>query len=158
MFRRTTDNTESSVPNKKIAPSVISSHINILGNIISEGLIDFDGSIDGNIHCHSLLVRPNARINGEIKADSVQVSGRVFGTIRARIVTLQPTAHVEGIVMHEQIIVEDGATVDGKLKKITKSELPAGPTAPSLSTLVNKTESDEDALIMEHIRLIAANN
>lgn len=166
MFRKTSiPGSSAPAPSKKIVPSVISANISILGNIISEGLVDFDGNIDGNIQCHSLLVRQNARINGEIRADSVQVSGRVYGTIRARVVTLQSTANVEGIVMHEQIIIEDGATVDGKLKKVTNSEFHAPiaipiPTPPAFSKNEQHTkeESDEDTLIMEHIRLIAANS
>lgn len=157
MFRKSNKDVPE-VAQKKLTPSVISSNINILGNIISDGMIDFDGSIDGNIYCHNLIVRQNARINGEVKADTVQISGRVFGTIRARVVTLHRSAHVEGVVMHEQLTVEDGATVDGKLKKTAKFE--ASNNAPSLTANnnSNNAEADEDALIMEHIRLIAANN
>ncbi len=160
MFRKTNSKDTEPTNTKKIAPSVISSDINILGNIISEGLIDFNGNIDGNIHCRNLVIRQNARINGEIRADSVQVSGRVFGTIRARVVTLHNSAHVEGVVMHEQITVEDGATVDGKLKKVSRHDQPSitsNTTSPSLAT-ADSASDDEDALIMEHIRLIAANN
>jgi cytoskeletal protein CcmA (bactofilin family) len=159
MFRKTNKN-DAENTSKKIAPSVISSDVNILGNIISEGLIDFNGNIDGNIHCRSLVIRQHARINGEIRADVVQVAGKVFGTIRARMVTLQNTAHVEGVVMHDQITVEDGATVDGKLKKVSKSDIPSMTTGSgaSPSLVLDKADNDEDALIMEHIRLIAANS
>lgn len=154
---------------RKIAPSVISSDVNLLGNLISDGLIDFDGNIHGNIQCHTLVIRKQARIHGEIKADSVQVGGTVKGSIEARSVVLQSGAEVEGTIMHEQITVEEGATIDGKLKKIDNAKSPAlleqsMPMSKSHHT-INATgfnhddddEKNEDFRIMEHIKLIAAN-
>ena len=168
MFNKTkAESGSDTASSRKIAPSVISSDVNLLGNIISDGLIDFDGNIHGNIQCHTLVIRKQARIHGEVKADSVQVAGSVKGTIEARMVTLQKTADVEGTVMHEQIIIEEGATVDGKLKKINKSPAmlehsQAAESANHATPMPAPTfDSDagnlEDVRIMEHIKLIAAN-
>ena len=172
MFSKTTakDNaTGEPVASRKIAPSVISSDVNLLGNIISDGLIDFDGNIHGNIQCHTLVIRKDARIHGEVKADSVQVAGSVKGTIEARNVVLQDGADVEGTIMHEQISVEEGATVDGKLKKVSKAPAIEQATATTTPTTAAAeeliaadaptldAEGSEDVRIMEHIRLISAN-
>lgn len=162
MFQKTKPTETAS---RKIAPSVISSDMNLLGNIISDGLIDFDGSIHGNISCHTLMVRQNARIHGEVKADTVQVAGHISGTVQARNVILQEGAEVEGTIMHEQITVEEGATVDGKLKKTKKTSKLLEQDSKDNQTPANESpslDSDDDSEsndknIMEHIRLIAAN-
>lgn len=167
MFNKTKEPSAEPIQNKKIAPSVISSDVNLLGNLISDGLIDFDGNIHGNIQCQTLVIRKNARIHGEVKADNVQVGGCVKGTIEARSVVLQQGGEVEGTIMHEQITIEEGATVDGKLKKLGKTpaliEQPDDLANSSIKheyTELSSSKSDlndEDIRIMEHIRLIAAN-
>ncbi len=105
----------------KLVPSVIASDFNLLGNIISEGTIDFDGKIDGNIHCHTLVIRKHAVIGGEVTAEIVHVYGRVKGLIRARQVSLFSSAIVEGVVMHQSLAIADGAVIDGSIKRTDKA-------------------------------------
>jgi len=101
-------------------PTMIAKDFHILGNILSDGVIDFDGSINGNIRCHTLNVRKNGSIIGDVLADDVFVYGKVKGIIRAKNVYLYAGSHIEGIVMHESIAMEDGAFLDGKLKRTDK--------------------------------------
>ena len=101
-------------------PSVISAEMSVLGNIVSDGFVDIDGIVDGNVKCHSTTIRANGKINGDITAEIVKVYGMVTGMIKARSVTLHETAHVEGIIMHESLSVEDGAFIDGKFKRMDK--------------------------------------
>jgi cytoskeletal protein CcmA (bactofilin family) len=103
------------------AVSVISQSMHILGNIVQEdGMVDLDGTLDGNVRCTTLTVRANGIIKGEIEATNVFVYGRVEGLIKARQVSLFAGCHIEGIVMHEQLSIEDGAFIDGKLKRVDK--------------------------------------
>lgn len=106
---------------KKSVPSVIAEDVSFLGNIISEGMIDFDGKIDGNIHCQTAIIRPSGIVNGEVIADTVQVYGTVKGLIKAKNVHLYASAVVEGIIMHEAITIQDGARIDGKFKRTNKA-------------------------------------
>ncbi len=123
-----------------------------MGNIISEGAIDFDGTLDGNIRCQSLLLRHNGKVNGEIHAQVVQVHGRVKGLIKAKNVHLHATCNVEGIIMHEIISIEDGANIDGKFKRTNK-------TPPVLSSDESLTDEEMDMLspqqALDNLRLIA---
>lgn len=98
-------------------PSVIAANMNVLGNIVSEGILDIDGQVDGNVRGHMVTVRPNGRIRGDLMAKEVHVHGIVDGLIKAELVNLYSTAQVRGTVMHDSITVEDGAQVDGKLKR-----------------------------------------
>lgn len=107
---------------KDSVPSIIGKDFNVLGNIISDGVIDFDGTIQGNIRCHTLNIRKNASIIGEIHATDVFVYGKIKGIIRAKNVYLYNGSRIEGIVMHETLAMEDGAFLDGKLKRTDKAE------------------------------------
>lgn len=129
---------------KGAVPSIIAQGMHLLGNIVSDGVIDFDGTIDGNIRCASLNVRKNGVVNGEITADEVYVYGKVKGLIRARSVSLFASCNIEGIVMHESIAMEDGAFLDGKLKRTDK--IPGvGPDAP---------DDDDDGSPAEPVRML----
>jgi cytoskeletal protein CcmA (bactofilin family) len=137
-----------SVTKKEHAPSVIAKDIHMLGNVVSEGTVDFDGKLDGNIRCDTLVVRNNAFIKGEILANSVSVYGKVKGLIRAKTVHLYASCHVEGIIMHEALTIEDGAYLDGKCKRTDKID------SDDDAEFTFEDTSAKDAKVLENIRLI----
>lgn len=106
-----------SLTTRKSVPSVISDDMNILGNLISDGYIDINGHVEGNVKCHTLTIRDSGMIKGDILADHLQVYGQVSGVIKASHVYLAPTARVRGVIMHESLSVEDGAFIDGQCKR-----------------------------------------
>jgi cytoskeletal protein CcmA (bactofilin family) len=151
MFQKTNKNstsltltTRDIAVQRKSPPSVIACDVNILGNIISDGVLDIDGRVDGNIKCPSVTIRKNARINGDITADSVQVFGEVNGTIKAKEVSLFATCRVEGVIIHESLTIEDGANVDGQFKRMDKIIL----------NDASDTEDDDDIDIFRQLKLI----
>ena len=98
------------------APSIFSTDLLFEGTLTSEGDIQIDGRIDGNIRSGSLTVGDKAVVNGEIVANDVTIRGRVLGSIRARKVQLSSTAHVEGDILHNALAVESGAFFDGNCR------------------------------------------
>lgn len=128
-------------------PSIITADMHILGNIVSEGVIDFSGTLDGNIRCGTLTIRQNGNVKGEVTADSVYIYGKLNGLIRAKHVHLFSTCHIEGIIMHESITIEDGAFVDGKCKRTDKVDTSAMPE--------EAFEDDQPTVkLLDNIRLI----
>lgn len=130
MFSRSKDNGAAAKPSssnasapsvtkrggRAAAPSIFSTDLLVEGTLHSEGDIQIDGRIDGNIRSGSLTVGDKAVINGEIVANDVIVRGRVLGSIRARKVQLSSTAHVEGDILHNALAVESGAYFDGNCR------------------------------------------
>jgi cytoskeletal protein CcmA (bactofilin family) len=171
MFKRLTKNAKSaSAANQRKAmePSVIASNMNVLGNIVSDGILDIDGQVDGNVRGHFVTVRPNGRIRGDLMAQEAFIHGTVDGLIKAENVTLFETAHVRGTIMHETITIEDGASVDGKLKRTERlaiedmrNESARQAVMPTLATsLDSDNDNDEPASereikILENLRLIS---
>jgi cytoskeletal protein CcmA (bactofilin family) len=109
---------ESSTPLKVAVPSIISTDMKIIGNVISEGEIQIDGQIEGDIKCNNLLVGEPASIKGEIVVDSIEVFGTIVGQIKANSVTLAKTAHVVGDILHEFLAIEKGAFLGGHCKRM----------------------------------------
>lgn len=147
MLFRKTDSQVTLTSRKEPSLSVIAPDVNILGTLISDGVIDFGGTIDGNIRCHTLTVRAHGTVRGDVEVENLHVYGKINGLIRAKYVHLYTGCHVEGIVMHEALTMEDGAFLDGKCKRLDKtssSDELSIPDAPA-----------EDVRLLDAIRLIS---
>ncbi len=105
-------------PARPSIPSIISVDLTVNGNLVSEGEIQIDGTINGDVNTATLLVGESAKIHGDIKAQHVRVHGHVNGQITAKSVTLAETAHVVGDVIHEDLSIEKGAFLEGHCKRI----------------------------------------
>lgn len=154
---------------KDMHPSVIAANMNVLGNIISEGILDIDGQVDGNVRAYMVTVRPNGRIRGDVVADEVFVHGTIDGLIKASSVIIYNSALVTGTVMHESLMVEDGATLEGKLKRMEKvvledlsaeSAAARRPIVPPVidSNFMNdndEPQSEREIKILDSLRLIS---
>ena len=148
MFRKSKKESTVSTARKGSIPSIVARDMHILGNIIHEdGVIDFDGTLDGNIRCDSLTIRANGVITGEIEATNLQVYGHVNGLIKAKNVVLLDGCRIEGTVMHEQLSIEDGAFIDGTCKRTDK-------TASSELLQNDEDMPESTAKMLENIRLI----
>jgi cytoskeletal protein CcmA (bactofilin family) len=116
---------------ERMAPSIIGEDLTVTGNVLSRGEVQVDGTIQGDVHCSSLIVGEKAQITGGIVAEDVVVRGRVMGSVRGNRVTLQASSHVEGDVYHKSLAIEQGAFFEGKSRR---SEDPIA-TAPRLEGL-----------------------
>ena len=119
---------------KASPPSIISTDMRIVGDLSSEGEIQIDGAIDGDIRSKTLLVGETAIIKGEIAADSVNVHGTLNGQIKARSVNLFRSSHVVGDIIHEDLAIETGAFLEGHCKRMTESKSPVDAAADPATT------------------------
>jgi cytoskeletal protein CcmA (bactofilin family) len=105
----------STAPRRTGAPtrSVIDAWLNITGNLQSEGEVQVDGQIHGDIRCAHLTVGRDALVNGNVTAEEVVVRGKVTGVIRANRVILQDSAQVESEIFHQKLSIEEGACFEG---------------------------------------------
>lgn len=74
------------------APSSLGEELMITGNISSKGDLHLRGQLQGDVHCHKLLVGEAAQIEGNVVAEEVVIQGRVVGAVRAAGVVLQAQA------------------------------------------------------------------
>ena len=109
-------------------PTTIASEVIIEGHIVTNGEIHIDGTINGDVRARVCVVDVNGVIHGEVYAEEVLVRGRVIGPIRGLHVHILAGGHVEGDVINETLSVENGAYIDGKIRR---SEDPLAEAIPA---------------------------
>ena len=104
------------------AQSVIGKDLSIEGQAITircKGALHVNGNIEAEVHSKELTVGQFGTVSGSIVADSVDVWGRVSGAIRGTRVVLHASADVEGDIHAKSLKVEDGATFEGRSRRVT---------------------------------------
>ena len=98
-------------------PSIIAPDVTIVGNVQSQGVIQLDGKVEGEIQIKHLTIGNEGWVDGTINADEVTIKGKVTGAINAHQVTLEKSAKVHGDIQHDIISIEAGAVIDGKISQ-----------------------------------------
>lgn len=119
---------------KRVPPTIISADMHIDGNVASEGEVQIDGVVDGDVKAGKLAIGETGRIRGAVIADQLMVRGRVVGQIRAGFVTLTRTSRVKGDVLHDTLAIEPGAQLEGNCKRL---ETTAAAGEPSINLVVH---------------------
>ena len=101
---------------RSAAPSIISSDLKILGDLISAGDLQVDGIVEGDIQSRSLTIGEGAVVTGNVVAETTRVCGQVTGQIKASTVTLDRTAKVVGDIIHQILAIEPGAFLEGHVR------------------------------------------
>jgi len=106
----------------RVAESVIGKDMSIEGQGIivrCRGSLRVNGAIAADLHCSELVVGEEGVINGSIAADTVRVFGQVHGAILGANVVLHPSAQVDGDIHSQSLTIEQGASFDGRSRKVT---------------------------------------
>jgi cytoskeletal protein CcmA (bactofilin family) len=106
-------------PGNTAEKTVIGENISIEGNIRGDENLVIEGSMKGNIEIekHNFMVGSKGRVEGEINAQSVRVSGQMIGNIRTKgKVEITKEADFMGDIKAKSISVEDGAYFKGSIE------------------------------------------
>jgi len=100
--------------------ALVSKNFKIMGDLNCHDVLRIEGYVEGNIECRTLTVCESARIKGNIRAKTVDMSGKVIGTIEAGTLTLNRASIVAGdLIVHEQLGIEPGAHFEGSCKRVS---------------------------------------
>jgi len=90
----------------------------INGEIQGQGDLNLEGQLTGNIDIAGLLfVGKNGSFNGEASAENMIIEGRVEGQIKANTkIEIRSSGHIQGNITCQQIVIAEGAFLDGKVK------------------------------------------
>lgn len=134
----------ASKPTARSAPSIISSDMLIKGSVSSDGEMQIDGKIEGDVAATSITIGQTGSIQGEVKAQTVIVRGKIMGSIRARKVELESGAHVDGDIVHASLAIQSNAVFQGQVKHADdplKQQSATAPTSASASETSTTTTS-----------------
>src|SRR5262245_6565844 len=90
----------------------------VKGDVVSTEDLVIDGKVEGTIELgnHSLTIGQGASVVADLVARTVTISGQVKGNVMGNAkVELKSTAKVEGDVTAPSFVMEDGATLVGKV-------------------------------------------
>ncbi len=99
-------------------PTIFAKDLKIEGQILSSGLIEIEGKVNGNIKGNSVILLETGYIEGEVRAESLSIHGKFNGNIKAKNVFISGKANVTGVIEYNLLSIEDGASVEAKFKKI----------------------------------------
>ncbi len=110
-------------PAASAGPSILTSDLILEGNLATNGELQIDGTVHGAVQAAVCIIEANGVVHGSVMAEDVFIRGRVIGPICGVHVTVVAGAHVEGDILNQSLAIENGAFVDGKIRR---SEDPMG--------------------------------
>lgn len=108
--------------------SLFGQGLTIRGDIVGDVEVHLDCVVLGDVKVGKLIVGPNARIEGTVVSQAMEIHGLVIGAVTAQSVRLYGTARVDGDITHEQLAMEPGAEFQGRSLKFRRPAPP--PTHP----------------------------
>ena len=94
--------------------SVLAQDLRITGEISSTGTIEVLGEIEGNLSARGLVVGLEGRMTGTVSAETVEVKGKLDGSVATHAFALRASAEVAADVTYTTLIIESGARIEGK--------------------------------------------
>lgn len=135
--------TNPPVAAKQAPPSILSAGLTVNGDLNSDGEVQIDCLVNGDVTAVRLAIGENAKVVGEVVAEHVLIRGEVIGRIRAKSVELDKTAKVRGDIWHELLSIAAGAKIEGLCKF---AENPRDPAA-KLSVVANSESAEAAAVV-----------
>lgn len=135
------DSKPTSADGKDRVPSIISASLRIVGDLVSEGDVQVDGVIEGDVSARSLTVSEGAVVKGQINAEKVLIRGEVHGQVSADQVELGRGARVVGDIVHADLTIESGAFLEGHCRR---TERPAPPEKVREVSTASGIEEEEE--------------
>lgn len=134
---------------KICVPSIISSDLEIDGNLKSTGDIQIDGRVNGDVTSNTLTISAQAVVRGTLQATDVVIAGEVIGSIQAKNVKLMKSAHITADICHESLAIEAGAHFEGHCRQINEGKYALDATPKQVSLPPKRLVKKADAKTVE---------
>ncbi len=121
----------SAPPPRPRPASLFSQGLTVRGDIVGDVEVHVDCAVLGDVKVGKLVVGPNARIEGSVVAQAIEVHGQVIGSVTAQAVRLYGTSRVDGDITHEQLAMETGADFQGRSQKFRRAAPPQPQAQPA---------------------------
>lgn len=114
-----------------VIETLIGQGCRIEGNVVFQGGLRVDGHIIGDVRAESqgagyVIVPPQGRIEGDVQAAHIVVSGQIVGNLHASDrVELLARARIVGDIVYVAMTMQAGCSVSGKLLQANESNIPA---------------------------------
>ena len=124
--------------------SLISETFSLEGTLRTSGAIDIAGLIKGPVYTNDLIIKETGSIIGPVEADKIEIYGHLEGKILAKTIVIGSTGVVKGdILFSESLKTEEGADINGYLKKTESTTMEAAQNEFKLDSIESSKETKE---------------
>jgi cytoskeletal protein CcmA (bactofilin family) len=99
----------------ELPPSRLARSLIVRGRLDTDGELQVDGSVQGEINADRVVIGAYGDIEGDIVARDVHIGGRLNGRVFALNVTLDSSADITGRIFHNTVTVAKGARIEGRM-------------------------------------------
>jgi len=102
----------------KVSETAIGNGARITGDMETIGSIRIDGKITGNVTSEArVVIGASGYLEGNLRAESSIIDGKIKGTVSIQnLLTLKTTAVIDGDIVCNKLVIENGATFNGTCK------------------------------------------
>ena len=142
LFRPTTPTPPDGMAKQRPLPTanpaeqhnIIGTNSTVEGTLRASGNVHVAGTVNGNVEVDGrTVVMPGGTVDGQLASTNAEVGGHVKGevTVRERLV-LKPTAVIDGDIRTQKLVIEEGATLNGRCQMggTPAVSAPAAPDRP----------------------------
>lgn len=119
----------------------------MIGNINCQSILEVEGKIEGDINGNIVTIRESGEVVGNIVANILNIKGKFSGNIKSEKVNISEKSEIKASIEYCFLCVEDGAIIEGGLKRIEKSKLEKKPIDLGIKkvddTIVNHNEDNK---------------
>ncbi|MDR0291608.1 MAG: polymer-forming cytoskeletal protein [Elusimicrobium sp.] len=96
--------------------SIISAECYFQGTLSVQGSLRVDGHLNGSVdNAKHIVVGEDGKVEGDLSAKTIILSGEVNGNVCADDLEILNTAKISGDVRAGRVLVEQGASLNGKM-------------------------------------------
>jgi hypothetical protein len=106
-----------SVLTEPLKPSVISEGFEFTGDVTFQGTLNVDGLVNGSVTVQNLMIGSSGKVNGSIRATTIQVRGTFTGDATCQDLTIGGQASVNAKINYSSLTIQRGAMIQGELTK-----------------------------------------
>ncbi|MBM3613840.1 MAG: polymer-forming cytoskeletal protein [Alphaproteobacteria bacterium] len=117
-------------------PSVLAADLVVSGVIATEGALEINGTVEGEVTAEALIVGRGGTISGKVRARRADVHGVLQGDLVCNDLVLRASSRLHADLTCTTLTVETGAEVEGNLRR------PAPPAPPDAPQTLLGAEAD----------------
>ena len=119
--------------------ALISESFSLEGTLRTSGAIDIAGLIKGPVYTNDLMIKDTGSVIGPVETDKIEIYGHLEGKVVAKTIVIGNTAVVKGdILFSESLKTEEGADINGYIKKTESTSLEAAQSEFKLDAIEAK--------------------
>ena len=124
--------------------SLISETFSLEGTLRTSGAIDIAGLIKGAVYTNDLVIKETGSVTGPVESDKIEIYGHLEGKVVAKTIVIGSSAVVKGdILFSETLKTEEGADINGYIKKTESTSLEAAQDEFKLEEIEAKEKEEE---------------